>query len=124
MTSLFPLFSFFEHVGMDGHTPSSQTSLLTAACPGSLLSPAQTQTHISHIPQPPQAPGAASQLGAKLGCSLPPWCDFHHLSPTAHHIINTLKRNISFFHPCIGVSNCTGGEIVLLLLPLPHLQFT
>ncbi|KAI9523497.1 hypothetical protein NQZ68_027356 [Dissostichus eleginoides] len=63
---------------MDVRTSFSQTSLLTAACLGPLLSPDQTQTHISHIPQPPKAPGAASQLGTELGRSLPPWLHFHH----------------------------------------------
>lgn len=58
-------------VGTCGHTPSSE-SKFTAACRRLSLLPASTQTHISHIPQSLQAPGAASQLGATLDYSRPP----------------------------------------------------
>lgn len=63
-------------MGTCGHTPSSESEF-TAARRRLSLSPASTQTHISHIPQPLQAPGAASQLGATLDCSRPPQRNTH-----------------------------------------------
>lgn len=81
--------------------------------------PRLTSATFHSLPKPQRA---ASQLGTKLGCSLPLWLNFHHpqpptpSSPLLLTISHTLKQNISFFHPCISVSNCSAGEIVLLSL--------
>lgn len=77
-------------------------SQITAASPRPLLSQAQTQTHINHIPQPLQTPEAALQLGTKMGYSLlrlPPITvpTFSPLFPA----LNSLKLNICFFQHCI-----------------------
>lgn len=63
-----------------GHARTLLPDITTHSCmPQAFAISSTNQTHISHIPQPPKAPGGASQLGTGLFSNS--LADFHHLHP-------------------------------------------